>query len=231
VRKTSGRIARLVNVFRELNVGRTITVSELAKLCRVSRRTVLADIATLREMGMNVRTDPDGEGLYWVDDATDIPVRLSRDEMLALLVACAALSQQENTSRLFASARSAVARLTGLASSNFGDSLVELSESILIKLDPEKPAQPNPDVFDRLLDAIDRRVRVRVRAQRRTGKAFTTELAPYCLAFQNGGWRVIGHSSADRVIRTLEAARISNAELLSDSFTVPPSFNAKRYLS
>lgn len=87
------------------------TVGALAQALTVSRRTVLRDIATLRERGVPIETEPGRGGGVRLDlDRHQASVRLGVVEIASLWLA-ATLSQRGTTLPWSAAARSALSKL------------------------------------------------------------------------------------------------------------------------
>ncbi|WP_394248548.1 helix-turn-helix transcriptional regulator [Vibrio profundi] len=79
-------------IIRSLRRNGTLTVSELAAQVGASRRTVLRDLAALRDEGYAIHSEPGrGGGLQLDSRSVQTTVRLSVEEVFALLVSVATM--------------------------------------------------------------------------------------------------------------------------------------------
>lgn len=213
-----------------LSSGRAYDANELARLCRVSRRTLFRDIAVLRDSGLSVLFDDSRRG-FRVDRPPHLrPTDFSFSEALSLLVLCDRLGGTRGGIAFQAPARSAALKLLSGLPTPIREHVGELSERHDVRLDAVNPLKGAEDFYAAVAKAAAGRRQIRITYDGYSdGKVFTTLLSPYRLFFQRRSWYVAGRSSVHRAVRTFNLGRVRKFELLDSTFEAPPRFSLDRY--
>jgi predicted DNA-binding transcriptional regulator YafY len=155
-----GRIRRLISILDSLWGGNTVSTRELARICHVSRRTIFRDVAELRDTGIEIVNDRVGQGIRLASNYAVPEPRLSRGEMVAVLVASSAFSLGSNNPFQDA-ARSATRKLLGAARMRFGPEIIDLAGAISFDLGPGILSEREQAVLNMVVDALDHCCRIR----------------------------------------------------------------------
>lgn len=213
-----------------LQAGKGYHADALAGACSVSRRTIFRDLDVLRQAGVPLAYDEEGQhyhipGTYFLP-----PTNFTPEEALALLVLCHDLGDQSQLP-FFEPARSAAVKLASNLPVRFRELFRTAGEAVQIRLEPTNPLGGRKPVYDQLLDAVAQRRCVRISYRSLAeAKQLVTRLSPYRLLFSRRSWYVIGRSSIHRGVRTFNLGRIGTIELLDDRFRIPKGFSLQRYL-
>jgi len=207
---------------------RGLSASELARLCGVSKRTAQRDLNDLDDMGIPIWEEEGQRPRYGICEGYYIPpVRLSLDEAVALYLAARLLAR-------------------------YADSYDPHIASALGKLATILPDPISPYVHATVTEVMTRQEDVNLirvmstlalgwssgRKVRITHRSLSSEqyaehvLRPYFLEPSTTGnaTYVIGYADDLGELRTFKVERIRSAELLSDTFEVPESFDGPALL-
>ena len=224
---TETRLQRLLNLMAVLQSGRYMNAPQLAEHCQVSRRTIFRDINTLKDSGIGIRYDARHQGYALVDQSFLPATDFTLEEVLSLLVLCG----QGGDIPFQHSARSAGVKLLSSLPGKLREYVGELSDSIVMKLDPHNPLEQSREHYDQIAEAIRTQQQIRIRySSFAEQEEIQTLLSPYRMLFMRRSWYVIGRSSLHRAIRTFNLGRIVEAELQKSSYTIPERFSLSRYL-
>jgi predicted DNA-binding transcriptional regulator YafY len=223
---TSRRIARCLRLLYLLQSGRARNTAELAQEMGVSRRTIFRDLRTFEEDGIPVEYDP-SKGVHALRHDFQLPVLdLSRDDLLALLVAAhtssSILGQQfggvvdRAISKFLARLPSQVREGIALV---LNSCIVERS---LLSMNSEREAMGL-----RILKAIRERRKMRITYDVRDNSSHLLEatlLSPYHVTNASGVWCVIGPSSLHRHIRSFRMDCIRQVTVVNETYELPSHY-------
>lgn len=221
------RIARLLEILDSLQSGVGPTLEQLIAECGVSRRTVFRDLRTLREAGLGITFDEES-GRYALESPVGaLGSGFSLQEALALLVVCRWLGHRGTGLPFQHPAYRAAIKVTRLVSDSVREYVEEVEDAISIELDPINPLPDSADVYERLVESIRLKRRVRIVYRSLTGDEgeFETTLAPYRLLFRRRSWYAIGHSTQHDAVRTFNIGRIAEVEWDAATYAIPPGFS------
>lgn len=213
-----------------LQGGRGRNARELAAVCGVSRRTIFRDLELLREAGVPLAYDEERQtyavqGQYFLP-----PTAFTQDEALALILLCHELGGASNLPFCTA-AQAAAAKLENHLPERLIAYLRTVSHAIRIKLDVTNPLHGSVGHYERLVEAVSKRLSVRIEYESFTeSDVIQTKLHPYNLLFNQHSWYVIGRSSIHREARTFNLARIRTLEVVNEPYEMPFHFSLDRYL-
>ena len=224
------RIIRLLKLIGLLQAGRGYNTDALAQACEVSRRTIFRDLDVLRQAGVPLEYDDQGQqyhipGTYFLP-----PTNFTPEEALALIVLCSDLG---NHSQLpfFRPAQSAAMKLAGSLPDRLRQRVWATGEAVNIRIEPTNPLVGQAPIFEQLLEAFWKRRSVRISYHSPTEeKDICTQLHPYRLLFSRRSWYVIGRSSLHRGTRTFNVGRIRDLQRLENRYRIPRGFSVERYL-
>lgn len=224
-----GKIRRLLQIVEYLQSGRKYHTGQLSEFLNVSKRTIFRDLKVLQESGVQLLYDEVEQG-YWVPPNTYLPpTDLTINETLALLVLGEKLGRTEGIP-FQAAARDASMKLMANLPNSIRGMLSDLTDRLQIRLESRHPLNHANEHYDRLIQAIETRCKIRLQYdslyEQRT---ISTLVSPYEMVFQKRSWYVIGRSSLHRDTRTFHVGRITASELTKDDYEIPPRFSLKRF--
>lgn len=215
------KAARLRRIEHKLyNSPGGIRVIELAEYCHVDRRTIYRDLVTLEEMGVPVWED---DKRYGIDRESYLStVRLNLNEAIALYFAARLLAHHSDENNPH------VAGALDKLAASFPDAMI--SHHIARAADLIR-AKPLRSAYVRVLEAITRawadRRKVQIRYRAPGGATTERVICPYFLEVARGepGSYVIGYDDLRDALRTFKIERITDAEVLNESYTIPDDFD------
>ncbi|APW60453.1 helix-turn-helix transcriptional regulator [Paludisphaera borealis] len=225
-------LARLLQLVMLLQTERCPNARQLAEACEVSRRTIYRDFSTLGAAGIAVHYVPDRQGYQLARNVFLQPTRLQEKEALALLL-ISRCWEGAGTVGLLRQARIAVDKVLQGLPQELRASINHCSE--LLPEVPEVEELPGNGhiLFDGVLAAMTcrRQIRLWYREQGRAeAEVETTKMSLYRLPRIQGQWALVGRSSVHRGVVMVPFPWIEKIEPTTDSYTLPPRFQLKRFL-
>ncbi|HEY4690507.1 MAG TPA: WYL domain-containing protein [Anaerolineae bacterium] len=225
--RMTSRAARLRQIEELLyRSSQGLTAIEIAQATGIDRRTAYRDIELLSESGIPIWQDGGRFGIVREDYLST--VRLTLQEALSLFIAGRLLAR-------FADERdphivSALTKLAGSMPEPLASSLARTAESIA--------RQPVNDQYVQVREAITlgwaqrRKVRLWYRSPR-TGELYVRDFAPYFIEAAGAGYSayIIGFDFSVNDLRTFKLDRLERAQMLDETYTLPPDFDPQTYLA
>jgi len=226
------QLARQWRLLQFLGRPQGLAVEEAARELGCTVRTVWRDLRVLQDGGLPIYDERDGRrGLWKVEERfrNRLPIPLSLPEVVALLVS-RGLLDHGGAGPFGPAVASAFAKVRAL-----------LTPQALALLDRMGAAVGARTVGAKLqlgvaehLDALQRALAEQRTVQMRyysLGRDAETERSvdPYHLTFFNGGLYLAGYCHLRQDVRIFAVDRIRALTALSETFTLPPEFNAEAY--
>jgi predicted DNA-binding transcriptional regulator YafY len=197
---------------------------------KVSRRTVFRDLGLIRDAGLPLQYDEQGERYQLVGHPLLPATSFTPDEAMAVVVLCHEMASRL-PSAFFASARNAAMKMESVLPLKMREQVRLESRTLAIQLAPANQRIDEQRFYEAVLRAATKRRSVRIRYRSLfEGNDIATKLQPYRLLFSRRSWYVIGRSSLHRSIRTFNIGRIAMLEELHEPFQVPHGFSIDRFL-
>ena len=224
-----GKIRRLLQILECLQSGRRYHTGQLSEFVGVSKRTVFRDLRVLQDSGVQLLYDEVEQG-YWIPPSTFLPpTDLTVKETLSLLILGEKMGATEVGMPFQAPARDAAMKLLANLPVPLRNHLSDLSKHLHISLGPKQEMAESQDHYQRVIEAIEKRVKVRLRYDSHYEQGqISTLVSPYQLFFGNRSWYVIGRSSVHKDVRTFHIGRVLESTLTTDRYEIPPRFSLKR---
>ena len=224
-----GKIRRLLQILEYLQSGRKYHTGELSEFVGVSKRTIFRDLKVLQDSGVQLLYD-DAEQGYWIPPSTFLPpTDLTVNETRSLLLLGEKLGGGSGIP-LQTSARDGALKLLANLPPQLRSQLSDLSDRVQISLKPMQPLADSQEHYQRVLEAIEKRRKIRLSYDSLAEKQqISTLVSPYQMLFQNRSWYVIGRSSLHKEVRTFHVGRIQSSIITNDSYEIPPRFTLKKY--
>jgi predicted DNA-binding transcriptional regulator YafY len=226
-----GKIRRLLQILEYLQSGRRYHTGELSSFMGVSKRTIFRDLKVLQDSGVQLLYDEMEQG-YWIPPSTFLPpTDLTVNETLSLLMLGEKLGDPQLGVPFQGAARDAVLKLLSNLPASLRSHLSDVAEHVQIVLDPKHPLSESQEHYQRILEAIEKRCKIRLTYNSLLDQArITTLVSPYQLFFQKRSWYVIGRSSLHKDVRTFHVGRIEESQFTNDVYEIPPRFTMKKHL-
>jgi proteasome accessory factor B len=221
----------MLRIHEELRRGALTNCTKLVTLLEVSRKTVVRDIAFMRDrLGLPIDYDPRIQAYSYSQPVNAFPtVQVSEGELLALLVARRALQQYQGTPfhhQLEVAFEKLVGGLKDRISFSPADELraVSFRNFGLGKADL--------GVFNALSMAVLRQRAVEF-DYRKTGQRETHRrtVCPYHLSHRENLWYLVGLDEERGSLRTFAVPRVTNVDVLARQFVRPETFTPEEFFS
>src|SRR5688572_5812886 len=224
-------IERMLRIHEELRRGTFTNCTKLAGSFEVSRKTIVRDIAFMRDrLELPIEFDARINAYRYTHPVSAFPtVQVSEGELLALLVARKALEQYRGTP-FHRQLEVSFEKLTGGLKDRISFSPADELRSVSFK--NVGLGKADMAVFNALSGATLRQHEVEF-DYRKPGesKAVRRCVQPYHLAHRENLWYLVGFDGERRALRTFALPRISNPAVLKTQFTRPPDFSPEKFFA
>ena len=201
-----------------------LSVAELASQLSVNRRTVYRDIDFLSEQGVPLWQEDGRFGLNRTRYLAS--VRLSYQEAIALVLAglLLARSLDERNPHVIAALRRLATALPDFPSAH----LIRAAE----RVEAYRQDAAQVAVLETIAEGwgSGRKVKIAYRSPK-SGELRYRVIAPYALEPTATGIYIICHDKWADDIRTFKLARLENAQLLDETYTIPLDFDPQAHLA
>jgi proteasome accessory factor B len=163
------------------------------------------------------------------------PVELTLDESLALVALGEHIGKHEQIPFTHAAGR-AVAKIRCQMPERIRHELASVDPHLSIKLAAASSPSGTADVYERVLQAIGGRRKLKSRyesANSNSNKSSNQKsfiFAPYSLLFSQRAWYVIGHHEERGEVRCLKLNRFTQIELTDQTYQIPRTFSVRGHL-
>lgn len=221
----------MLRIHDELRRGALVNCTKLTKTLEVSRKTVVRDIAFMRDrLDLPIEFDAQIQAYRYTHPVNAFPtVHMTEGELLALLVAQRALEQYRGTPfhrQLEVAFEKLVGGLRDRISFSPADELraVSFKNIGLGKTDLA--------VFNVLSGAVLRQMAVEF-DYRKPGDPMKSRrrVHPYHLANRENSWYLIGFDPERQGLRTFALPRIAGASVTKEPFTRPADFSPEKFFA
>jgi proteasome accessory factor B len=221
----------MLRIHEELRRGALTNCTKLADRLEVSRKTIVRDIAFMRDR-LELPTEVDGrnKAYRYARPVSAFPtVQISERELLALLVARKALEQYRGTP-FHRQLEASFEKLTGGLKDRITFSPADELQSVSFK--NVGLGKADLTVFNALSGATLRQHEVEFdyRKPGETGSA-RRRVQPYHLAHRENLWYLVGFDSERAALRTFALPRISNPAVLRATFVRPADFSPEKFFA
>lgn len=220
------RTERIERLRRLLGACERSTVGALAEGLKVSERTILRDLAYLREQGVAIEGEAGaGGGVQLRYDRGVTAVHMTFDEIVALWIA-ASLTRQGTALPWGGATRSALDKLLSSVPPQRARELRAFLRCVVIG-PPASAAtaagagQPSEKLLPCVESALRKRQRIRMEYLDRNAQVTQREVEPHGLLLQPPVWYLLAMDTAKQVPRMFRMDRIRNARLRPDQTFLP----------
>jgi predicted DNA-binding transcriptional regulator YafY len=223
------QLCRLLQIVNTLQSGRRPNARQLAEECEVSRRTIFRDLDAIEAAGIPIEYDPTRQGYRIASGVGSGPLGLDEREVRALALLIAE-HREDDAFGLLAPARSGIAKLLcGLP--NDTRRRVEAVVAAFDDRPAAPPRDPSPAHYETLLEAIARRVQVRITVRRdEAGAEESIQLSPFRIFRVRRAWYLVGRAGPEQCIRRLALADLEDVRPTDEPVVIPPRFRLGAWL-
>ena len=224
-------LERMLRIHDELRRGAFINCTKLVDALSVCRKTVLRDIAFMRDrLDLPIEYDPGIQAYRYTHPVTSFPtVNVTEGELLALLVAQRALEQYRGTP-FHRSLEIAFEKLTGGLRDRISFSPADELRAVSFK--NIGLGKTDLAVFNALSGAVLRQVEVEF-DYRKPGESARSHrvVQPYHLAHRENLWYLVAFDSERAALRTFALPRIGAVTVSKRNFAKPADFTPEAFFA
>ncbi|HWC88816.1 MAG TPA: HTH domain-containing protein, partial [Pirellulales bacterium] len=159
------RLRRLLSIASMMESGLILKARELARSCRVSRRTILRDVKALQEAGMCIQAKAIEGGYYLGVLNPKRPADLTSDEVLAVVLSVDSLCAVETVSLALRTATTKLLRQLDPSARIEARNVIRAYTTLARQV----PRSIDTHVFENILTAIRKDVPIRIHAKQDEG--------------------------------------------------------------
>jgi len=219
----------MMRIHEELQDGRATNCSKLARKLEVSTKTVMRDLAFMRDQ-LDLPVEYDARTYAWryTCPVTSFPtVQVTEGELLALLVARRALEQFKGTPY-----HDQLAHAFAKLSAGLNDRISFSPAGGLQSVSFHRPGISQADLrlFEKLSQAVLHSREITFTYRKLPGAATEERrLQPYHLANRENAWYLIGRDLQRQALRMFAVARILGLTVSTRTFERPADFSAEKH--
>jgi len=218
-------LERMLRIHEELRRGSLINCTKLVRDLEVSRKTIVRDIAFMRD-----RLDLPIQAYRYTHPVNSFPaVQVTEGELMALLVARRAVEQYQGTP-FHRQLEIAFDKLTGGLKDRISFSPADELSSVSFK--NMGLGKADLTVFNALSSAVLKQHEISF-DYRKPGETRGTRrrVQPYHLSHRQNLWYLIGHDVERKALRTFALPRIVDARVLATPFVRPADFSPEKFFA
>lgn len=224
-------LERMLRIHDELRRGTLTNCTKLMKILEVSRKTIVRDIAFMRDrLDLPIEFDAQINAYRYTHPVNAFPtVNVTEGELMALLVAQRALQQYRGTP-FHRQLEIAFEKLTGGLRDKISFSPTDELRAVSFK--NIGVGKTDLAVFNALSSAALRQFEVTF-AYRKPGESKKTarRVLPYHLANRENLWYLIGFDQERQALRTFALPRIADVVPTKETFTRPADFSPEKFFA
>lgn len=224
-------LERMLKIHDELRRGTLINCTKLVRALEVSRKTIVRDIAFMRDrLDLPIEFDPAIQAYRYTHPVNSFPtVHVTEGELLALLVAQRALQQYQGTP-FHRQLEIAFEKLAGGLRDRISFSPADELRAVSFK--NIGLGKTDLAVFNALSGAVLRQEEVTFN-YRKPGEGRKSErhVRPYHLANRENLWYLIGFDLERQALRTFALPRIGSVDVSKATFVRPADFSPEKFFA
>lgn len=224
-------LERMMRIHEELRRGAMINCTRLMRDMEVSRKTIVRDIAFMRDrLDLPIEFDPQINAYRYTHPVNSFPtVQVTEGELMALLVARRAVEQYQGTP-FHRQLEIAFDKLTGGLKDRISFSPADELSSVSFK--NMGLGKADLGVFNALSAAVLKQLEVSFE-YRKPGDARTSRrsVQPYHLSHRQNLWYLVGYDVERKALRTFALPRIADVRLTKTTFSRPQDFSPDSFFS
>lgn len=222
------RLQRITAILIQLQSKRIVKAQEIADRFGISLRTVYRDIRTLEEAGVPISSEA-GIGYFLVDGYQLPPVHFTQEEANALLLGNKLMKPFGDAS-VTEQFHSALLKIQAVLKTIQKDGLEQLDKNIAVQHPMMMPVDTNAFMAPLQTAIMQRKVVKMCYKSSYRGELTYREVEPIGLNFYAGAWHFIAWCRLRADYRDFRTDRITEVELLSETFRLSDRMGLEEYL-
>lgn len=220
----------MLRIHDELRRGAFVNCTKLSKELEVSRKTILRDIAFMRDrLDLPIEFDAHIQAYRYTETVTAFPtVNVTEGELLALLVAQRALEQYRGTP-FHGQLEIAFKKLAGGLRDRISFSPADELRAVSFK--NIGLGKTNLAVFNTLSGAVLRSHTVTFDYRKPGDPKASRHVQPYHLANRENLWYLVGFDLEREALRTFALPRIADVVVTKERFVRPTDFSPEKFFA
>jgi len=224
-------LERMLRIHEDLRRGTLINCTKLTRELEVSRKTIVRDIAFMRDrLDLPIEFDSQINAYRYTHPVNSFPaVQVTEGELMALLVARRAVEQYKGTP-FHRQLEIAFDKLTGGLKDRISFSPADELSSVSFK--NMGLGKADLGVFNALSATVLKQLEVEF-AYRKPGdpRATRRRVQPYHLSHRQNLWYLVGHDIERKALRTFALPRITDVRATKTTFSRPQDFSPEQFFS
>ena len=224
-------LERMLRIHEGLRRGTLINCTRLVRDLEVSRKTIVRDIAFMRDrLDLPIEFDAQINAYRYTHPVNSFPaVQVTEGELMALLVARRAVEQYKGTP-FHRQLEIAFDKLTGGLKDRISFSPADELSSVSFK--NVGLGKADLTVFNALSAAVLKQHEVSF-DYRKPGDHRRTQrrVQPYHLSHRQNLWYLVGHDVERKALRTFAVPRIAEVRVLATGFVRPADFSPEKFFA
>ena len=224
-------LERMMRIHEELRRGSMINCTRLIRDLEVSRKTIVRDIAFMRDrLDLPIEFDAQINAYRYTHPVNSFPtVQVTEGELMALLVARRAVEQYKGTP-FHRQLEIAFDKLTSGLKDHISFSPADELSSVSFK--NMGLGKADLGVFNALSAAVLKQLEVSF-DYRKPGEARASHrsVQPYHLSHRQNLWYLVGHDIERKALRTFALPRIADVRVTKTTFARPQDFSPESFFS
>ena len=220
----------MIQLLLALQSGQRYTINDLAKMWKLSRRTVFRDLKDLQKAGVPCHYDSKSGGHTIKSEFFLLSPNLSTQEAFGLLLLAFKARNLINLPFKDSVLRAAL-KIENTLPDKIKKYCNDVLQNIYVNAEPQTEIELLDKIFAQLQKAILKRQIIRICYYRPDmQKSISTNLSPYCLMYNNHAWYVIGKSSRHKKIQKFKLNQIKELSILDKVFITDERFDIHEFL-
>lgn len=224
-------LERMLRIHEELRRGAMTNCTKLAATLEVSRKTIVRDIAFMRDrLDLPIEFDNQIQAYRYTHPVNSFPtVQVTEGELMALLVARRALEQYQGTP-FHRQLEIAFEKLTGGLKDRISFSPADELRAVSFK--NVGLGKTDLAAFNSLSTAVLKQLEVEFEYRKPgTSKSEARQVQPYHLSHRENLWYLIAMDTERQAMRTFALTRMRDVKVLQRRFSRPEDFSPERFFA
>lgn len=223
------RLHRLLGIIMLIDSRGTMKARNLAEILETSERSIYRDIDILCEAGIPITSIPGPNGGYSFMEGYKINSNsLGSGDVVNLLLSSMGIRPENNT-EASEELSNAFIKLESSVSKEHRQEIVRAKESFFVDSEPWWGKRHENQYVDLIKKSVLNLNKLKIHYKKYTGEVSERVIRPYGVVIKNSQWYMVAFCELKNEIRVFKCARITDIEVLEESFIMPESFYLKDF--
>lgn len=223
------RLHRLISILLSIENKGRITAKELSRQLETSVRTIYRDIDTLCEAGIPIVSEPGVNGGISLAEGYQVGIRKFQKEDMIYLYLNGMGVKADRKSDIALRSDSSLLKLKKLLSKEDATSFNTIVNKFYVDDSPWWGAQSSLNNVDTIIKSLWQSNKLSINYHKLDGTVSERIVRPYGIAVKNSDWYLAAYCEKSSSIRTFKCERITECNILPESFIIPGTFSLKDY--